>query len=68
MTLEALELWKLNRKKESRQVFARAAKLDRRLQNSLYICRLVYCDAADISAVEDFLHKNRGVFAPPPMP
>jgi tetratricopeptide (TPR) repeat protein len=66
MSLEAMELWQLDRKKQSREIFARAAKADPRLANSAYFCRLLYCDAADINAVEDFLRKNRGAFAPPP--
>jgi hypothetical protein len=29
-------------------------------------CRLLLCDARDISVVSDFLRKNRWVLAPPP--
>jgi tetratricopeptide (TPR) repeat protein len=65
LSLEALELWQLDRKKQSREVFARAAKADRRLADSVFFCRMLYCDAADIKPVEDFLRKNRWVFAPP---
>jgi len=31
-------------------------------------CRLLLCDANDISIVSDFLHKNRWLLLPPTQP
>ena len=66
LALESLELWQLNRKKDAREILARAGKLDPRLGNTVAFCRLLYCDARDISAVDDFLRKNHWVLSPPP--
>ena len=68
MSLEALELWQLNRKKESRQVLTRVAQANMQLKNSALFCRLLYCSASDIAPVEEFLKKNRGIFMPPMQP
>jgi Tfp pilus assembly protein PilF len=68
LALESLELWQLDRKKEARSTFVRAAKAEPHLGTSEVFCRLIFCDARDIGPVEDFLRKNRWSIAPPNSP
>jgi hypothetical protein len=48
--------------------FREAAKLEPKVASADVFCRLLLCDAHDISVVNDFLHKIRWVLAPPPTP
>ena len=68
LALESLSLWELKRKKDSLAAFRAAAKLEPKVATAEVFCRLLVCDANDISAVSDFLHRNRWVLAPPPEP
>jgi Tfp pilus assembly protein PilF len=68
LALESLELWQLERKKESRATFMRAAKNEPHLGTSEVFCRLIFCDARDIGPVDEFLRKNRWSIAPPVSP
>jgi tetratricopeptide (TPR) repeat protein len=68
LALESLELWQLDRKKEARATFIRAAKGNPRLGTSEVLCRLILCEAKDIGPVEEFLKKNRPPIAPPDFP
>ena len=68
LALEALELWQLDRKKEARSTFVRAAKTEPHLGTAEIFCRLIFCDAKDIGPVEDFLRKNRWAIAEPQAP
>ncbi len=68
MALESLELWQLERRKEARDTFAAAGKLEPRLGTAEVFCRQISCEARDIGPVEDFLRKNRWVLAPPLSP
>ena len=65
LTLQSLELWMLDRKKDARAALIRAGKLDSSLGNSEEFCRLIFCDARDIGPVGEFLHKNRSWLNPP---
>jgi len=62
--LQALELWELDRKKEARAAFVRAAKGQPALASADVFCRLVVCGARDIALVDDFLRKNRWALQP----
>jgi len=66
--LQAIELWQLGHKKEAQMAFREAAKLEPNVASADVFCRLLLCDAHDISVVNDFLHKIRCVLAPPPTP
>jgi len=66
LALQALELWRLDRKKESRAVFIQAGKREPRVATAEVFCRLILCDAHDIGPVEAFLQKNRSALAPAP--
>jgi tetratricopeptide (TPR) repeat protein len=66
--LQAIELWQLGHKKEAQMAFREAAKLEPKVASSDVFCRLLLCDAHDISVVSDFLHKIRWVLAPPLTP
>ncbi|HLY63801.1 MAG TPA: tetratricopeptide repeat protein [Terriglobia bacterium] len=68
LALESLELWQLDRKKEARASFVRAAKMEPHLGTAEVFCRLIYCEARDVGAVEDFLRKNRYAIAPTETP
>jgi Tfp pilus assembly protein PilF len=63
LALQSVELWVLDRKKEARLTFVRAAKGEPHLGTSEVFCRLILCDARDIGPVEDFLRKNRWAIA-----
>ncbi|HEV2350707.1 MAG TPA: tetratricopeptide repeat protein [Terriglobia bacterium] len=64
LSLEALELWQLDRKKEARSTFVQAAKAEPHLGTAEVFCRLIFCEARDIGPVEEFLRKNRYAIAP----
>lgn len=68
LALESLELWQLDRKKEARATFVRAAKTEPHLGTAEVFCRLIFCEAKDVGAVEDFLRKNRYAIAPSDVP
>jgi len=68
LTLQSIALWELKRKKDSLAAFRNAAKLEPKIATAEVFCRLLVCDAADISSVSDFLRRNRWVLAPPPEP
>jgi hypothetical protein len=63
--LQAIELWRLDRKKEARDAFVRVAKGQPSLATADMFCRLVICGAKDISSVDEFLRKNRWALLPP---
>jgi len=65
LALESLSLWELKRKKDALAAFRAAAKLEPKVATAEVFCRLLACDADDISAVSDFLRRNRWVLAPP---
>ncbi|HKS94674.1 MAG TPA: tetratricopeptide repeat protein, partial [Terriglobia bacterium] len=69
-TLQALELWQLDRKKDARTAFVQAAKgsLGPKLGTAEIFCRLLLCDAGDIAVVDEFLRKNRWAIMPNPQP
>ena len=64
LALQAITLWQLDRKKESRALLLQAAKLQPNVTSAEVFCRLLLCDARDISLVGDFLRKNRWVVQP----
>jgi hypothetical protein len=66
LVLQAIALWQSNRKKDAQNAFREAAKVDPKVGTADVFCRLLLCDARDISVVSDFLRKNRWVLAPPP--
>jgi hypothetical protein len=68
LTLQAIGLWKLDRKKEAQAAFRQAAKVEPKVGSADVFCRLLLCDARDIASVSDFLHKSRWVLAPPTSP
>jgi len=68
LALQSISLWELKRKKDALVAFRAAAKLEPKVATAEVFCRLVACDANDISAVSDFLRRNRWVLAPPPEP
>lgn len=68
LSLEALELWQLDRKKEARSTFVQAAKTEPHLGTAEVFCRLIFCEAKDVGPVEDFLRKNRYAIAPSDVP
>lgn len=66
LALQALDFWQEGRHGEARQAFVAASKEQQDIGSSDAFCRLVACDARDISVVEDFLRKNRWALSPPP--
>jgi tetratricopeptide (TPR) repeat protein len=68
LALQAIALWQLDRKKESRGVLVQAAKLQSNVTTAEVFCRLLLCDARDITLVGDFLRKNRWVIQPSSAP
>ena len=68
LALQAISLWQLKRKKDALAAFREAAKVEPKVGTAEVFCRLVLCDAADIGTVSDFLHHNRWVIAPTPVP
>ena len=66
LALESISLWELKRKKDALVAFRAAAKLEPKVATAEVFCRLLVCDASDISGVSDFLRRNRWVLAPPP--
>jgi Flp pilus assembly protein TadD len=66
--LQAIELWQFGHKKEAQLAFREAAKLESKVASADVFCRLLLCDAHDISVVSDFLHKIRWLLAHPPAP
>ena len=66
LALESISLWELKRKKDALAAFRAAAKLEPKIATAEIFCRLLVCDASDISAVSEFLRHNRWVLAPPP--
>jgi len=68
LALQAIALWQLDRKKESRGVLVQAARLQSNVTTAEVFCRLLLCDARDITLVGDFLRKNRWVVQPASAP
>jgi hypothetical protein len=68
MVLQSIALWQSGDKKAAQNVYREAAKVEPKVGTSDVFCRLLLCDAHDISIVSDFLHKNRWVLAPPIQP
>jgi hypothetical protein len=68
LALQSIALWQADRKKDAQKAFRDAAKLDPKVGAADVFCRLLLCDAHDISIVSDFLHKNRWLLAPQPSP
>ena len=64
--LQSIALWEAGRRREAQKAYRDAAKLDPKVGTADVFCRLLLCDARDISVVSDFLRKNRWVLAPPP--
>ncbi len=68
LALQSIALWQAGRKKEAATTYREAAKVEPKVGESDIFCRLVLCDAHDITIVSDFLHKNRWVLLPPVQP
>jgi hypothetical protein len=68
LALQAISLWQLKRKKDALAAFREAAKVEPKVGTAEVFCRLVVCDEPDIGTVSDFLHRNRWVIAPTPVP
>jgi len=68
LALQSISLWELKRKKDSLVAFRAAAKIEPKVGTPEVFCRLLVCDAGDISTVSDFLRRNRWVLAPPQEP
>ena len=68
LALQSLSLWELKRKKDALAAFRAAAKLEPKVGTAEVFCRLLVCDAGDITTVSDFLRRNRWVLAPPVEP
>jgi Flp pilus assembly protein TadD len=66
LAIEALDLWQQGQKRQARDVFVAAAKIQPNLDSAMTFCRLAACGAQDISIVETFLRKNRWLLMPPP--
>ena len=66
--LQAVGLWKLDRKKEARAVLVSVAKAQPQILSGEVFCRLILCDSRDIATVGEFLHSNRWILTPPPGP
>jgi len=64
LALQAITLWQLDRKKDSRALLLQAAKVQPNVTTAEVFCRLLLCDARDINLVGDFLRKNRWVIQP----
>ena len=68
LVLQSIAFWESGRKKDAQNAYKQAAKVEPKVGNADVFCRLLLCDAHDISLVSDFLHKNRWVLAPPLQP
>jgi hypothetical protein len=68
MALQAACLWKLDRRKDAQRALAQAYKAQPQVLKSEFFCQEILCDAADISLVQDFLHKSRWAVLPNPSP
>lgn len=68
MVLQAIALWQAGRKKDSELAYKEAAKIEPKVGTADVFCRLLLCDAHDISIVSEFLRRNRWVLAPPEQP
>jgi tetratricopeptide (TPR) repeat protein len=68
LVLQSIALWQAGRKKEAAASYRDAAKVDPKVGTADVFCRLLLCDAHDISIVSEFLHKNRWVLEPRPEP
>jgi len=66
LAVQALDLWQENRHGDAQRALVTAGKLQPKILSSEIFCRLVLCDAHDISIVGNFLQKNRWVLNPPP--
>ena len=66
LAVQALDLWQQRRRADARRALVTAGKLQPKILSSQVFCRLVLCDAKDISIVGDFLQKNRWILNPPP--
>jgi hypothetical protein len=67
LALQALNLWQLDRKKDTRRVLEEVARdpdLRANFANTGVFCRMVVCDGHDIGVVNDFLRRNRWVVYP----
>jgi tetratricopeptide (TPR) repeat protein len=68
LALQALGLWQLKRKKDAQAAFVQAAKVQPQVASGEVFCRLILCDAQDVTTVREFVRKNRWVLAPSPPP
>ena len=68
MVVQSIALWQAGKKREAQKAFRDAAKIDPQVGTADVFCRLLLCDAHDITMVSDFLRKNRWVLAPPTQP
>jgi superkiller protein 3 len=64
LALQAIALWQLDRKKDARALLLQAAKVQPHVTTAEFFCRLLLCDARDITLIGDFLRKNRWVVQP----
>jgi hypothetical protein len=68
VALQAVGLWKLDRKREAQEVLRGLVKSEPQTLSGEAFCRLILCDGRDVVTVGDFLHKNRWIINPPPEP
>lgn len=68
MALEAVGLWKLDRKKDAQRSLVRAYKAQPQIASGEVFCRLILCDSRDVSTVGEFLRKNRWAITPASAP
>ena len=68
LALQSIALWQLESARRIAEGLPRAAKVEPKVGTADVFCRLLLCDAHDITIVGDFLHKNRWVLAPSPRP
>lgn len=66
LATQALDLWQEGEKKQARESFLAASKLEPNLGSALAFCRLAACGPQDISIVGNFVRKNRWILMPPP--
>ena len=66
LAIQALDLWQQRRRRDAQRALITAGKLQPKILSSEVFCRLVLCDAHDVSIVSDFLQKNRWILTPPP--
>lgn len=64
LALQSIALWQSGRKKEAQAAYREAAKSDPKVGTADDFCRLLLCDAHDITIVSEFLRKNRWVLMP----